>query len=529
MLKPIVVKEPRVDVSGDVDLNHIVFTGSKRTSTQVYPANSYQLNSPPVNSSWSITPPNLETIIDRFIKVRYYVECKADQDFSLNLNDAPRQFPISSITDVINLSINDENFSESIQNKLHALLCYGNTPEDRSKSWSASCARPDQFQQYADYLTLGSSRNPLGNYGECSIEPNRSVEYTIVDTKTVRFTVTEPLWVSPLYQGIGHQVEGMVNVNRLALNIRYSSDSGRAWSSTGANAKTSVSTTFYRVPELLVNYLSPLDSQKIPEFQLLPYQKINEFNKAMSDMAINAQLEVFSDTIRLSSIPKYLYLFARRRDDDNSFLTSDAFPSIEKIAVTFGNQNNLLSGATVEDLYEISRRNGLNVDYQGFRKYRGSVICLEFGKDIGLEEDESPGLNGSYNIQVQATFRNRCASIFKGEMMMLVINTGTVKIGNNQASITIGGLEMKQIENARDNAPQLHHSQVEDLQGGSFWSGLKNIVNKIAGVASPILTAVAPEFAPIARGVEALTRGSGLSGGRMSGGRMSGGMVHRRK
>jgi hypothetical protein len=49
----------------------------------------------------------------------------------------------------------------------------------------------------------------------------------------------------------------------------------------------------------------------------------------------------------------------------------------------------------------------------------------------------------------------------------------------------------------------------EDLEGGSFWSGLKNIVHKIATVASPILGAVAPEFQGIAEGIKNVT-GSGM-------------------
>jgi hypothetical protein len=65
----------------------------------------------------------------------------------------------------------------------------------------------------------------------------------------------------------------------------------------------------------------------------------------------------------------------------------------------------------------------------------------------------------------------------------------------------------------------------EDLEGGSFWSSLKNIVHKVASVATPILGAVAPEFAPIAAGIKAAT-GSGMQ--QRSGGRLSGGSIRRR-
>ena len=531
MLNPIVVKEPRVNVSGDTDLNHIVYTGGKRTSTQVYVSESYQLNSAPVNASWSITPPSNKVIVDRFFKVRYYFECTATGgDFSLYLHDAPRQFPGASITDVVSLSINGETVSENVQRKLHAMLCYGNTKEDRNKSWSLAPSKPDAFQQYSDFTAVngGSNRNPLGGYGEDSSEQNRSVSYEVLSSTKVRFIVTEPLFISPLYQGIGHQQEGMVNVNELMLNLRFSSDNSRVWShSTGGNAITAVSSVFYRAPELLINYITPLDDMKLPEIQLLPYQKCHEYVKTLDDIAVGGSLEAYSDTIRLASIPKYIYLFARRRDDQNSFLTSDSFPSIEKINVQWDNQNGLLSSATPQDLFEISRRNGYNQSWLAFKKYRGSVLCLEMGKDIGLEPNQSIGLRGSFNIQIDITFKNQSSSIFKGEMMMVVCNTGVFQLGNNSASVSIGNLDESTIVQARKNAPEVHHSNI-DLEGGSFWSGLKNIVNKVAHFASPIVSAVAPEFSPLVEGVKSLT-GSGLSGGRMSGGRMSGGMVRRIK
>jgi hypothetical protein len=72
---------------------------------------------------------------------------------------------------------------------------------------------------------------------------------------------------------------------------------------------------------------------------------------------------------------------------------------------------------------------------------------------------------------------------------------------------------------------EIPHSVHEDLEGGSFWSGLKNIVHKIATVASPILGAVAPEFQGIAEGIKNVT-GSGMS--QRSGGRLSGGSIRRR-
>jgi hypothetical protein len=526
-MQTVLVKEPRVAIRADVEKNHVVHMGAQRTTPVVQTADSYQLSpSVPINAQWSVTPPSNQTIIDRYIKCRFYLDIKSTGgDFKLGLDDGLRQFPVSSIVDVASVSINGETVSENVQRKLHAMLCFGNDSTSRAKSWSMSAAMPDSYQKYSDYITLGSGKNPLAFYGENSAEPPRGgFEVVSVSSTNIRCVVTEPIWVSPMYNGHGHQQEGFVNVNSLDVNLRFSSDVGRVMchSSLG-NAITAVSCTFYQAPELLINYLTPNMLQPVPELQVLPYQSCQEYIRTMSQLAIGGSQTVFSDTIRLSQIPRRIFLFARRTDATNSFQTADSFPSIETVSISWGNQAGLLASATKQELFEISRRNGCNLDYPSFTKYRGSVLCLEMGKDIGLQDGEAPGVNGSWNIQAQVEFKNQDTAVMDCEFVMVCCNQGVFSIGPNTARASLGNLTQEDVLKAEQEMP--HHIH-EDLEGGSFWSGLKNIVHKVASVATPILGAVAPEFAPIAAGIKAAT-GSGMHSQR-SGGRLSGGSIRRR-
>ena len=144
------------------------------------------------------------------------------------------------------------------------------------------------------------------------------------------------------------------------------------------------------------------------------------------------------------------------------------------------------------------------------------------GKDIGLMDGEAPGCNGSWNIQAQVVFQNQDTAVMDCEFLMVVCNQGIFSIGPNTARASLGNLTQQDVLRVEHEMP---HSVHEDLEGGSFWSGLKNIVHKIATVASPILGAVAPEFQGIAEGIKNVT-GSGMS--QRSGGRLSGGSIRRR-
>jgi hypothetical protein len=541
-METIKVMSSVINVKSDVEQNHLVHLGCQRFTPQVLTAQSFQVSpSQPVQTSFVYNPPSLQSIVDRQMYVRAYIDITTDQPMVLGVEDCLRQFPLSSIVEVSTISINGESVSDNTQSKLHALLTYGNTPADRDRSSSVSPCQPDQYQQYSSWTTLGSARNVACFYGENSAEQSRGgFPVEVISPTRIRAVVCEPIFVSPMVQGLsGTAQEGMVNVNEFTLNLRHSSNVGRVLShSTNGNAITAVSVSFYQAPELLISVYTPDLLQRIPELQILSYSKPNEYIRQMSPILAGASQNVFSDTIRLSQIPRYIYLFARRSDATSTFATADSFCSIENISVQWGNDSGLLSSATKQQLYEINRRSGSNLSWAQWSQYRGSVLALELGRDIGLQSFEAPGVNGAYTIQVQVNFKNQSNSTFTGQFYLVTLNQGTFSISPNTARSSLGGLTPEQVLASR-NSPEMTRDNYEGLHGGSFWSSLKNIVNKVATAVAPALTAYNPALGSIATGVAGLTSGSGMgmnqavmsalpSGGRRVGGMMDSGRVRRR-
>ena len=520
-METIKVIEPRMAVEPDVQKNHVVLMGAQRVTKQVETADSWSQS----QASWSISPPSTQTVVDRRVKIRCYFDVVADYTLAVGSNDAPRQFPIASTTDVLTVQINGESISDNIAEKIHALCCYGNDAQKRIESVSTAPSMPDGYQVYNDWTSYGSGKHPLGGYGESGVDEARGgfIVERISDTH-YRFIVTEPIFMSPFNTGFSPEDEGMVNINQLNFNFRWG-DLSRAWShdvvaDTGA---TSVTITHYQAPELLVTYLTPDLMQPIPEVQVLPYMKSQEYVKQMPLMAPEASTTIISDSIKLSQIPRKMMLFCKHSRQTQSKDTCDSFLKIENVSLLWNNQSGLFSSATEQDLYEISRSNGVNVSYPAFQKYRGSVFVAEFGKDIGLLDSESPGCVGQFTLQVTLKVKNVSTENFTPEFYLVFLNEGSFSVSENFARASIGNLTPEMVLQAKQS-PELAHYKYEHLQGGSFFSSLKNIVSKVAhgvskmarGPVGAAISAAFPEAAPIVGTIGAL--GKGKKGGVLTGG-----------
>jgi hypothetical protein len=537
------VVEPRVNVKPDQEKNHVVLMGGLRVNEQVNPADSFgSVGTQPVQALWTVNPRSTTTIIDRFMKVRAYFEVSvADGDLQLGTNDALRQFPLSSLCDVLTIQINGESISDNLADKLHALMCYGNDRECRQKSVSTTPNAPDSYQEYADWATYGSAKNPLADFGEATFDPRGGFPVEVVDARTFRVVVTEPILMSPFLTGMDTQEEGFVNVNQFNVSYRWKSDLSQILSHSAlGNAIGAVSVSMYQAPELLTTFITPDLTTPIPQLQILPYHKSQDYIKQLAPLAPGASTRAISDSIKLSQIPRRLYLFCRHQRSSATASTSDSFTSIDRLSILWNNQSGLFSSATTQDLFEISSRNGLNISYPSWSKYRGGVMCIEFGKDIGLLDNEAPGVQGQYTIQIQMDVSNLSSEQFIPEFYQVFMMEGTFSIAENMGRASLGNLTPQAVLASKESE-ELDYRHYEDLQGGNFWSGLKGFVNKVsrgvqkgakvAEAFAPAVLGAFPELAPIAGVLPAIDKGAGavkgLTGGRLSGGRYSGGRMGR--
>jgi hypothetical protein len=517
----------------------LVYRGPSRIQEVVRQAISWDsaIDAPPVQTQWSIHPKTTD-IIDKHMRIRAYFRVKAvgGGNFKVGDYDCLRQMPHHAIINTMNIRINGTTISDTVSDKLHALLNYGNTAQDRVKAWSTSAAQPDQLQSYVKYTDEGSARNVMADYGENSAEISRggfTSIYKVNDT-TYDVVVTEPILMPPFCNGIGEVEQGFVNVNQMDINLLYNSKVERLWSHiSGApnpETVTGVTVSQFRAPELLYNVITPASSQFLPAMQIMPYSRLNTYAKPFTFNSLNEISNQLSEAFKLSIVPDCVYLFAKRSRAVESFETTDTFASIERIRVQFNNET-LFSTSSTQELYDISRQNGLNRAYPQWAKYTGSVLCLKFGKDIGLPADLAPNVQAQGTIDFQVEFKNVSEdAVVNMEYFTIFQYGGVLSIAENSANITLGNLT-KEIVLTSANAPHIS-SNHPMLQGGNFWSSLKNIVNKVAHVVAPV--AGMAQVGLKAKGMKGLAdiAGDVQSGAKLvskyTGGGIVGGRVRRR-
>lgn len=486
------VRDVRSDVKHQVEADALIYKGASRISEQRLPATAWNQAGPPIATQWVVTPKTTD-IVDRYIKMRFYYTITANADWKVGDWDALRQFPTHSILETINVRINGVTVSDTISDKLHAMLCYGNTPADRVKAWSTTAAQPDQYQEYN--INLGSARNVFCQFGENSTEVSRGAFTEVYvnptdDPKVLNVVVTEPLLISPFLNGIGQQEEGFINVDHMDINLLYRPDVSRIMSHSILSTSniTSVTVTQNRGPELLYNLITPRISQMLPAMQVLPYSNLNTTSRTFNFTSLNEVQTCSSESYKLSIVPHAVYLFGKRSRPTQSFSTADSFCGIERIRIQY-NTEQLFSNSSTQELFDISRQNGVNLSYSEWSKYRGSVLKLEFGKDIGLAIDEAPGVQAQGTIQFEVDFKNLSATpTLAFEFFVVFQYNGTIRIAENSAMVNIGTLTKSDVIRS-DSAPVVA-SDHPDLEGGSFWTKLKAISNKIARVVSPVARVV---------------------------------------
>ena len=532
------VYEPISNVTSDVQRTHIVYSGGHYYNHQIYTADSWS-SSLTAQTLFTINPPSTQTIMDRNVKIRCYFEVTVDADLKLTLDDSLRQFPINSLIDNLIIQINGTTLSENVADKIHALMTYGNNMQTRNDSCSISLAQPDQFQEYADYATLGTARNVCAAYGENSAEPSRGSCTTIVldpvtPLRKFRVVLTEPIITSPFESPFcKDKEEGFVNINQMNFTFRWVQNVSRILShSILGNPINVVSVTMYSPPQLLVLYVTPAMGQVLPSVQTLFYHKTLDYIKVQPTILPGASALYISDSIKMSQILESLLFFVRRNRSLMNHTTSDSFCRIDNVNILYNNQSSLLSTATSDQLYEITKRNGSNLSYAAFNKFRGGVMKINFGKDIALIEGEAPGMQGQYTIQLQIQYTNTSNTTLVTPEAFLCLNmVGMVQIMENACVISLGNLNKEIVTEVQSSGGQISHADYMNLQGGSFLSGLKNFFNKVSKFISPVAHALsnvpmlAPYAGPIATVADAVKtatggklKGKGLSGGGLSGG-----------
>jgi len=581
-VKKIEVVDSRVH-QGEPSYN--VFKGASTISAGTTTANSSSVNS----LNFTVQVPSQDTYMDRkleltaeaIFKVNFQVGAGADgilaadtvlADFGDNLS-LPA-FPIQQIIQTLNVTINGSTVSQSQRKVLNELLRMSNMKKNHLQR---GC--PTQLDKYGKYTqadnstmkgydkAFDSDNVPNGAFtgvNWCDIngndaQPPKALAALTVQNIEAYFKVRsiEKLVLSPfIFSESEDDTVGLFGLQSFNVSCNFTTDLSRLlrfYSTTPATRKTSITNISFanpaqawRTAEINTIFRGPAIGQSMPTSSIVPYMNIGDIDSIISQpLAIGAtNQQMRSSTSTLSQIPDYLLIYVKPNNLTNEY--GDCYLPITNITMKFMGSDGLLSSLSTFQLFEMSVKNSLNMDYNQYigsahgstsngekSVLTGGFVILRPGIDFPLPAQYAPGVGGSFSISVEVRVNNHLGIVINQSTLTIAnINSGFFVTSNGQSATILEPVTTAEVSNmATDKSgryDKLDSQELRRLVGGGWFddmtSGIKTVFN------NPLTKATLGVMKEVAKNSgdpkgEALAAGLGAIGaGRTTGGKKKKGL-----
>jgi hypothetical protein len=545
----------------------------KSILAQAYPSSSLSDSNFVVN----IIPSSLNTVLSRkmYIKVTFIVPIVTSAGTLIeNLyKDIPTLFipranPVSSVTSSLQLQLGTTVITQTINRYVDVLTRQYLDPENYNANLSTSPSQPDAYGKIASGTLAENEtfkyKNPFGQFkdivGNGTINRG-SFPFTVVPVSTNNWNLVyefcEPIYLSPLlYDKIYDEAKGLTQVTQYVLTYNLSNLS-RAFLFADGTLTSPLFTATVTKANIKIDKAEALCSfANLPDILPLPTTIVYNYNALLWNSAIQssaaADATVFNATVQtfvLNSIPSKILIWAKRSNGDlfgsDGHKYMDSYAYITKLSATIDNTSGIFASYTPFQLYSIlGAANGYKGSWKEWSEITGSIITIDFNKNLGLSSNQAPGLTGQFSIQFSVDFKNLyknaagtagVASSF--ELDYLVIYGNTMTIQNSNIQLSSGPLAPLDVISSESSGQS--HMDHGRLYGGSFWGdvfeGAKRIPSFVSNLLSksdkilkniPALKQYAPQLEQIkgyANAAESVKDAFEGSGGGVTAGGVTGG------
>lgn len=349
-----------------------------------------------------------------------------------------------------------------------------------------------------------------------------------VYTVYFRFRTTEKLVLSPFVFADSHGSDtGLFGINNIqmvmnmrdasrALRLRdktvgsatkayYSGDPAApaTWRS-GVSYNTARAGGVFENSFLNVQFLTPSLDIPLPPKSVVPYMEFPRYitQPLNSALAAGESTQLTSQTITLPQIPDLLIIYCRALADSATLQqTGEADPNLPQygssylpidcgvdggrpqnpLSINFDNFSGLLSSQTPEQLYHMSVRNGLDVDWDtwsgrarvpngatgGPVSTVGGFLVLKPGVDLTLQSGQASSLVGNFTLQFNVRVRNTFAFPVNPQLFVITANSGFFESVRGSSRIIKGVLSEQDII-AAPLAPSGTRASLARMVGGKM-------------------------------------------------------------
>jgi hypothetical protein len=522
-----------------------------------------------LNPVFTIQSPSFQTGIGREVrwKMRGSVVITGTNLNQLTTSNkvAFRSFPLQSCCSSIQLQINDTTISlGSLNQYLAGLTKLGMSSASMAQTTSSTPCAPDLFAEYTAAVgAAGPFEPPAESQFSNDAAGSRTMGIESIalsggnTVATIVFEVSEPLILSPFSYTEGALSKALYGVNTAQVTCNMSNLHRLLSLSIDGGATVASVALAPTYQSLEVSFVTPHDRSLVERPLSYAYSmaSVNFYSTQLTAAGVAARATITgsSNTVELPVIPNQLIIFASYSESDRADPTqslADMFMPLESIQMTMGSRGGLLSGASSQQLWEMTLRNGGSCPYwlwAGLTQFgsataaptnaAGWPLIIDVAADLSLPDGVTPGMNQRISFSItQATYRNKtAATITAPRMIILAVTDGILHNEGGSSMVTLGGVPDK------DDSRFLNADMVENVElaalardsgyGGGFMDFLKAVGHgamKVLKAGPEIAAAVAPELAPAAMAVKSAIhalggrknpRGGAMLGGAMLGGR----------
>lgn len=513
----------------DSQINYAVEKSAMMISHKRQKCDSANANS----LKFSISIPSPTTVVDTefLVETRYTVEYKGIPAagkylVSFGESDSIAPFPLHQHCSVLRATINGCSITTNMSQYLDPLLrCM-----DKEVLKNYACMTPTQLDEVANYSLYKDvppyayPNNPFSDYtfdgrGGFKIESisgNELGDNTVEKTVLVTFVTTEPILMSPFHIP-GSKNAGFYGVGNIDIEyILGSTNRMVRWidGAHGLKAKAINSITVSNESYVHYKVLTPNPSDRVlPNVCAQPLMAINpHVTQETSTLATGLTATTITNSVTLSSCPDKIMVFVRDKHSNQNNATADAYLTIDNIKVNFGNNDNLLASASKQQLYVMSKENGLKMNYQQFTGIAtkndklfaisaggawsqvantapssvganvattGSIVVLGVARDVTVSESFfAPGSQGQFGLSVSVTYTNNLGYTVQPEIIVCDIQSGVFLTSNRVSTPYYGVLSKDMVLQALEQEPIYNETLYRAIGGAGIFSRLKSFALK---------------------------------------------------
>lgn len=526
------------DVSDSI--TYAIRKGAADRTYQRFNANSASSSS--VN--FTVNPPSESTVVDRDViissKVRFQLNIGDSAGaglvvdtncFQYGLRESLQSFPLNRLFTTSTLSVNNVSTSVNNSDILPALLrCL---PEDFMQChYGLTPTLLDRYGLHQD--NIGRNNNVFADYGEASYNEkllprgSHSIKFIVPDgagneaginryiggvrqdnspisTGTNNYWIiglevelAEPLFVSPMLFGDPKfNDSGFLGVNNFQLVLSVDSQMRRFWSSgldkvtAGKYTLKLLSNNPFEDMQLQMCFLTAPLPLVLPPKSVLPYMNYIAYSTSQnSSIAEGAEQTYTINSLQLEVVPDKLIVYIRQKLADQSPRSADSFLEIKNVSITFANKSGLLSNASQNQIFKLSKKNnnyqswyswkGLadkytSIDpYQGNYATTGSVMVIDPVFDLGLGSPAlSAGSIGQFNLMMSILAKRNVPDHpdkvgFVPEIVVIACRSGYMATSSGSSTVTTNMLNSQIVTDALESDREpMGSDQYQRLIGGA--------------------------------------------------------------